>query len=63
MFYACFLRINNPTMAIAMIITIIETAMYIIRSDAVAALLTGADVGAGDEGAELAYAYVSAYDP
>jgi len=35
-FYGCFLRMRNPTMAIAMIIAIATATMYVIRSAAVA---------------------------
>ena len=45
--YACFLRINTPTTAIAMIMAIVAKAMYVIRSAGVAAEGSEVCVGVG----------------
>jgi hypothetical protein len=53
-FYGLFLSSSMPTMAIAMIIAITETAMYVIRSVVVARFDTGVAVGAAVGAGELA---------
>ncbi|MGA3059864.1 MAG: hypothetical protein ABSD92_05790 [Candidatus Bathyarchaeia archaeon] len=52
-----------PTMAIAMIMAITEATMYVMRSDAVAAFVTGVTAGAGVAGGEPTKRCVSAQDP
>jgi hypothetical protein len=61
-FYGCFLRISNPTMAIAMIMAIVAPTMYIIRSVVVATDVAAVTVGAGDVAAVSTAKLVSAYD-
>ena len=61
-FYGLFLSSSKPTMAIAMIIAITPTAMYIIRSDVVAMFDIGVAVGAAVGAGLLALKDVSALD-
>jgi hypothetical protein len=62
-FYGFFLSRIMPTMAIAMIMAITEATMYVMRSDAVAAFVTGVTAGAGVAGGEPTKRCVSAQDP
>ena len=56
-----FLNRIKPTMAIAMIMAIVETAMYVIRSDVISRF-EGAEVGVTVD-ATLAVKAASALDP